>query len=302
MAARSAHDASGGARICSKSFGGVVAARDVTFSRRARRDAGAHRPQRRRQVDGVQHDRRPAPARSRPGPARRADITHASPQTRFRRGIGRTFQVAQTFLSMSVRRERPDGADQRQRGRAAALWTPARERHRDKAMELLAQVGMAEAADRPCSALAYGDVKRVELAVALAGEPEAPSDGRAHRRHGPARAGSADGPDRGHRRTRADIGVLFTEHDMDVVFGHAARVLVLLRGEIIAAGTPDEIRAGPAGAARPISATRTPWSGQGGPRMNAIRFSTSGTSTPSTAGRRCCSTCRSSCIPARWWR
>ena len=45
-------------------------------------------------------------------------------------------------------------------------------------------------------------------------------------------------------RTR-HIGVLFTEHDMDVVFGHASRVLVLLRGEIIAAGSPDEIRADP---------------------------------------------------------
>jgi branched-chain amino acid transport system ATP-binding protein len=43
-------------------------------------------------------------------------------------------------------------------------------------------------------------------------------------------------------RTR-QIGVLFTEHDMDVVFGHASRVLVLLRGEIIASGSPDEIRA-----------------------------------------------------------
>jgi branched-chain amino acid transport system ATP-binding protein len=42
--------------------------------------------------------------------------------------------------------------------------------------------------------------------------------------------------------TSQGIGVLFTEHDMDVVFGHAARVLVLLRGEIIASGTPDEIR------------------------------------------------------------
>jgi branched-chain amino acid transport system ATP-binding protein len=40
-----------------------------------------------------------------------------------------------------------------------------------------------------------------------------------------------------------NIGVLFTEHDMDVVFGHAGRVLVLMRGEIIASGAPDEVRA-----------------------------------------------------------
>jgi branched-chain amino acid transport system ATP-binding protein len=45
--------------------------------------------------------------------------------------------------------------------------------------------------------------------------------------------------------TSRNIGVLFTEHDMDVVFGHAARVLVLLRGEVVALGTPDEVRANP---------------------------------------------------------
>ena len=47
------------------------------------------------------------------------DITHASPQKRFRRGVGRTFQVAQTFLSMTRRRERADGADQPPGGKAA---------------------------------------------------------------------------------------------------------------------------------------------------------------------------------------
>jgi len=44
---------------------------------------------------------------------------------------------------------------------------------------------------------------------------------------------------------RAAIGVLFTEHDMDAVFAHADRILVLVRGEIIAAGAPEEVRANP---------------------------------------------------------
>jgi branched-chain amino acid transport system ATP-binding protein len=171
------------------------------------------------------------------------DITHASPQARFRRGVGRTFQVAQTFLSMSTA-ENVQMALTSAHRQSGGLWTPARERHRDRAMELLAMVGMAEAADIACSALAYGDVKRVELAVALAGEPklllmDEPTAGMAPRE----RAALMDltaaiAASRG-------IGILFTEHDMDVVFGHAARVLVLLRGRIIAAGSPDEIREDP---------------------------------------------------------
>ena len=102
-------------------------------------------------------------------------------------------------------------------------------------------VGMREAADIPCSALAYGDVKRVELAIALAGEPklllmDEPTAGMAPRERAALMDLTAS------IAASQGIGVLFTEHDMDVVFGHAARVLVLLRGQIIAAGTPDEIR------------------------------------------------------------
>jgi branched-chain amino acid transport system ATP-binding protein len=168
------------------------------------------------------------------------DITHAAPQKRFRRGVGRTFQVAQTFLSMNAA-ENVQMALISCHRRSHGFWVPARERYRDKAVELLSQVGMAEAADIPCSALAYGDVKRVELAIALAGEPklllmDEPTAGMAPRERAELMDLTASiAASRG-------IGVLFTEHDMDVVFGHADRVLVLLRGQIIAAGTPDEIR------------------------------------------------------------
>jgi branched-chain amino acid transport system ATP-binding protein len=168
------------------------------------------------------------------------DITHASPQKRFRRGVGRTFQVAQTFLSMSAA-ENVQMALISCHRYSNGLWTPARERYRDKALELLSHVGMAEAADTPCSALAYGDVKRVELAIALAGQPklllmDEPTAGMAPRERAALMDLTAS------IAGSQGIGVLFTEHDMDVVFGHAARVLVLLRGRIIASGTPDEVR------------------------------------------------------------
>ncbi|HEY8383291.1 MAG TPA: ABC transporter ATP-binding protein [Microvirga sp.] len=172
-----------------------------------------------------------------------ADITRLDASARFRRGVGRTFQVAQVFLSMTVA-ETVQMALVSHRHETLKLWRPARTLHRDEAVALLGRVGMGEAADRPCSTLAYGDVKRVELAIALAGAPklllmDEPTAGMAPRE----RAALMDLTAAIAESER--IGVLFTEHDMDVVFGHADRVLVLLRGEIIAAGTPDEVRADP---------------------------------------------------------
>lgn len=223
-----------------KSFGGVVAARDVTFTvERGEMLAiigpnGAGKSTVFNMVGGqLKPDRGQVLLDG-------EDITHASPQKRFRRGVGRTFQVAQTFLSMSAA-ENVQMALISGHRQSNGLWRPARERHREKAAELLSQVGMAEAADVPCSALAYGDVKRVELAIALAGQPklllmDEPTAGMASRERAALMNLTAS------IAQSQGIGILFTEHDMDVVFGHAGRVLVLLRGQIIAAGTPDEIR------------------------------------------------------------
>lgn len=171
------------------------------------------------------------------------DITGLGPRERFRRGIGRTFQVAQTFLSMSVA-ENVQMALMSHHGETLGLWRRAGGVRRGEALDCLAQVGMADAADSPCSTLAYGDVKRVELAIALAGRPklllmDEPTAGMAARER-------AELMDLTSALTASQrIGVLFTEHDMDVVFGHADRVLVLVRGEIVAGGTPDEVRADP---------------------------------------------------------
>jgi branched-chain amino acid transport system ATP-binding protein len=226
-----------------KSFGGVIAARDVEFTvERGEMLAiigpnGAGKSTVFNMVGGqLRPDRGQVLLDDH-------DITHASPQKRFRRGVGRTFQVAQTFLSMSAA-ENVQMALISCHRQSNGLWSPARERHREKAIALLSQVGMAEAADIPCSALAYGDVKRVELAIALAGEPklllmDEPTAGMAPRERAELMDLTAS------ITTSQGIGVLFTEHNMDVVFGHAARVLVLLRGRIIAAGAPDEIRQDP---------------------------------------------------------
>ena len=120
----------------------------------------------------------------------------------------------------------------------------------DEAYALLELVGMADQADRLCSVLAYGDLKRRRTGDGAGQRAEAAADGRADRRHGAGRAGRADAAGRRHRRTSGRIGILFTEHDMDVVFAHAARVMVLDRGRLIAdRRRRAEVRADPAGAA-----------------------------------------------------
>ncbi len=101
--------------------------------------------------------------------------------------------------------------------------------HRDRALELLAQVGMRDAADRPSRELAYGDVKRVELAIALANEPrlllmDEPTAGMAPRERNDLIALVK------RLVVERGISVLFTEHSMDVVFAYADRIIVLARG------------------------------------------------------------------------
>ncbi|WP_445502126.1 ABC transporter ATP-binding protein [Microvirga sp. G4-2] len=224
----------------SKSFGGVAAARDVSFTlERGEMLAiigpnGAGKSTVFNMLGGQLRPDHGAVLLD------EKNITPASPQKRFRLGVGRTFQVAQTFLSMSVA-ENVQMALVSHNRESTALWAPARMRHREEALALLEQVGMTESADHPCSALAYGDVKRVELAIALAGQPklllmDEPTAGMAARERAALMDLTAEIAD------AKGIGVLFTEHDMDVVFGHAERVIVLVRGRIIATGSPEEIR------------------------------------------------------------
>src|SRR5205085_8604244 len=121
------------------------------------------------------------------------------------------------------------------------LWKPAASLHRARALELLEQVGMRDAADRPCKELAYGDVKRVELAIALANDPrlllmDEPTAGMAPRERNALIALIKK------LVVERKISVLFTEHSMDVVFAYADRILVLARGALIADGDAQTIR------------------------------------------------------------
>ena len=171
------------------------------------------------------------------------DVTRLTPRQIWRLGVGRTFQIAATFGSMTVA-ENVQMALLSHAGEIFAMWGAATRRHRERALELLAQVGMAEAADRPCSELAYGDVKRVELAIALANDPrlllmDEPTAGMAPRERNELIALVKRLVE-----TR-QMSVLFTEHSMDVVFAFADRIIVLARGKLIADGNAATIRQNP---------------------------------------------------------
>jgi branched-chain amino acid transport system ATP-binding protein len=168
------------------------------------------------------------------------DIAGLAPRAVWRRGVGRTFQVAATFASMTVV-ENVQMALISHAGEIYRVWKPAAARHRGRALDLLTQVGMREAADRPIRELAYGDVKRIELAIALANEPklllmDEPTAGMAPRERNDLIALVK------RLVVERGISVLFTEHSMDVVFAYADRIVVLARGRVIADGDAAAIR------------------------------------------------------------
>jgi branched-chain amino acid transport system ATP-binding protein len=165
------------------------------------------------------------------------------PRDIWRLGIGRTFQVAATFNSMTVV-ENVQMALLSHASQVYRLWKPARALHRERALELLDQVGMQDAADRPSRELAYGDVKRVELAIALANDPrlllmDEPTAGMAPKERNDLIALVK------RLVIERGISVLFTEHSMDVVFAFADRIIVLARGKLIADGDAKSIRDNP---------------------------------------------------------
>ena len=165
------------------------------------------------------------------------------PRKVWRMGVGRTFQITATFLSMTVV-ENVQMALISHHQRVFDLFSRASRLYADKAMTLLQLVSMQDQATRPCSELAYGDLKRLELAIALAHDPtlllmDEPTAGMAPSERQDLMALTAE------IVAKQGLSVVFTEHDMDVVFTHAHRILVLNRGELIAEGTGEEIRANP---------------------------------------------------------
>ena len=162
------------------------------------------------------------------------------PRDIWRLGIGRTFQIAATFGSMTVL-ENVQLALVSHHGEIFRFGAALRDRWIESALALLQQVGMADSAGRACKELAYGDVKRVELALALANDPrlllmDEPTAGMAPRERNELISLVK------RLVVEKNISVLFTEHSMDVVFAYADRIIVLARGALIAEGGGAAIR------------------------------------------------------------
>ncbi len=171
------------------------------------------------------------------------DVAGWTPERMWRLGVGRGFQIAATFTSMSVR----DNIRAALLSRHRAVWRffrPASGLFTAEADALLDRVGLKGLAEQGCGTLAYGDLKRLELALAISNAP---------------RLLLVDEPTAGmtppDRRAVMDLlvevarqdgsAVLFTEHDTDTVFRVADRILVMDKGELIAEGNARSIRANP---------------------------------------------------------
>ena len=227
-------------RSLSKAFGGVHAVRDVSFDIKPGEflamigPNGAGKSTCFNMING---QLKPDSGEIRLG---ERNIAGLHPRDIWRLGVGRTFQVAATFGSMTVI-ENVQMALISHGREIYKFWPAAASLHRERALRLLDQVGMSAEADRPSRELAYGDVKRVELAIALANDPklllmDEPTAGMAPRERNELIALVK------RLVVERGISVLFTEHSMDVVFAFADRVIVLARGHLIADGTAAEIR------------------------------------------------------------
>ena len=171
------------------------------------------------------------------------EISALPPDTVCRRGIGRTFQITSVFRRLTVLENVQTALISHHR-RHYNLFVRGSRLYRDAAFALLERVGLSEQAPKPSGILSHGDQRRLELAIALASEPrllmlDEPTAGMAPRERHALMALVA--------RIAADTGltVLFTEHDMDVVFAVARRITVMHQGAVIVEGAPAEIRADP---------------------------------------------------------
>jgi branched-chain amino acid transport system ATP-binding protein len=171
------------------------------------------------------------------------DTRGMRPSAIARLGVGRTFQITATFGSMTVIENVQTALISFNR-KFWSFFSRAAVMYANEAQRLLDLVGMGDEAHRPCAELAYGDLKRLELAIGLANDPalllmDEPTAGMAPTERGKFMQLVAA------IVKEKNIGVLFTEHDMDAVFAHASRVMVLARGELVAQGTPEAVRNDP---------------------------------------------------------
>jgi branched-chain amino acid transport system ATP-binding protein len=169
------------------------------------------------------------------------DITAARPHVRVRRGLVRTFQINALFPHLSALEAVTLAVCERQ-GVAARWWKPlpAHGAAIEEAYAILKSLTLAADCHRLTRELAYGQQRLLEIALALATRPKVllldePAAG-VPRGEGAELFAAIAGLSK-------DITVLFIEHDMDIVFRFASRIIVMVGGRILVEGTPAEIAA-----------------------------------------------------------
>jgi ABC-type branched-subunit amino acid transport system ATPase component len=169
------------------------------------------------------------------------DVTALPQAERVRLGLGRTFQINSLFKKMSVLDNVALGVAERLKV-ADKLWQPARafKAVRDESMALLEMLGIAADAGLRITDLPYGKQRLVEIAIALGLQPKVllldePAAG--------VPSMESDRILQALDALPADIAILIIEHDMDLVFRFAKRITVLVQGEVLCEGTPQEIAA-----------------------------------------------------------
>ena len=171
------------------------------------------------------------------------DVTHLAQSGRVKRGLGRTFQINTLFRDMSVLDNVALGVAERH-GISGRMWRPAsaHDHVRAESQELLATLGIADEAGRRVLDLPYGKQRLVEIAIALGLKPsvlllDEPAAGVPSLESERILQALDNLP--------GDIAILIIEHDMDLVFRFAKRITVLVQGEVLCQGTPQEIAADP---------------------------------------------------------
>ncbi|WP_219209812.1 ABC transporter ATP-binding protein [Variovorax boronicumulans] len=171
------------------------------------------------------------------------DITTLAPHKRVARGLVRTFQINQLFDSMTPLETLALVVSQHQ-GLGAQWWRPlgSSKAVTARAAQLLEQFHLADVARQPTKQLAYGKRRLLEIAIALACEPrvlllDEPVAG--------VPAGEREELLQTVSALPAEVTVLLIEHDMDLVFGFADRMTVLVNGAVLTEGTPEAIAADP---------------------------------------------------------
>ena len=169
------------------------------------------------------------------------DITNWPPYKITRLGITRAFQVSNIYPALTTY-ENIRQAILTEQNKTLNFFTPAERLAKKETSELLEITGLSQHANMIAGNLSQGDKKRLELAIALGSkpqlvfldEPTAGMSGEETRKTMELVA-----------RLNKEMGltILFTEHDMSVVFGYARRLTVLHQGTVIAEGTPEEVRA-----------------------------------------------------------